>query len=297
MRHSLALAIGICLVGASAVAWTHAQQAPPAPPSAAALDDALKEIRADLQNSRADTIAKNVSLTTAQAAQFWPVFENYQREQNAIMDEQLKTVQWFIENFEKADDAAALRLMNAHFERDTKMNALRQHWLSEFQKVIGTKVAVRVMQVQPAVVPGAPGLRLHADPAWRADGTVDLRTTIEGWTMRPCFGLSKRACRRCCRRNTRTRTRTSSPCHGIGGTEVRPRRPGRVGRDLADLLRPGDGRRAAAQGALLQPGAADEIAADPDRYARWRRNLPRGHDGGRTARRTLAANPVGSRRL
>ena len=63
------------------------------------------------------------------------------------MDDQLKTIQWFIENFEKADDAAALRLINAHLERDTKMTALRRTWLAEFQKVIGTKLAVRVMQI------------------------------------------------------------------------------------------------------------------------------------------------------
>jgi hypothetical protein len=52
-----------------------------------------------------------------------------------------------VENFEKADDAAAMKLINAHFERDTKMTALRQHWLTEFQRVIGTKLAVRVMQI------------------------------------------------------------------------------------------------------------------------------------------------------
>lgn len=40
-----------------------------------------------------------------------------------------------------------MRLINAHFERDTKMTALRQHWLNEFQKVLGTKLAVRVMQL------------------------------------------------------------------------------------------------------------------------------------------------------
>ena len=32
------------------------------------------------------------------------------------MDDQLKSVQWFIENFEKSDDAAAFKLINAHFE-------------------------------------------------------------------------------------------------------------------------------------------------------------------------------------
>ena len=63
------------------------------------------------------------------------------------MDDQLTSVQWFIENFEKADDAAALKLINAHFDRDTKMTALRQRWLGEFQTVLGTKLAVRVMQI------------------------------------------------------------------------------------------------------------------------------------------------------
>ena len=147
MRHRLALAIGVCLAVGSAVAWTDGQQAPPATPPPASIEEALKNIRADLQNSRAETIAKNVTLTTAQAAQFWPAFETYQREQNAIMDDQLKTVQWFIQNFESADDAAALKLINAHFERDTKMTALRQHWLGEFQRLVGIKTAVRVMQL------------------------------------------------------------------------------------------------------------------------------------------------------
>ena len=147
VRHKLTLVFAACLICVSAIAWTHAQQAQPEGASAAAIDDVLKAIRGDLQNSRADVVAKNVSLTTAQASVFWPLFEKYQKEQNVIMDDQLKSVQWFIENFEKADDAAALQLINAHFARDAKMTALRQQWLGEFQKAVGTKLAVRVMQI------------------------------------------------------------------------------------------------------------------------------------------------------
>jgi Spy/CpxP family protein refolding chaperone len=147
VRHSLITLTGACLIVAGvAMPWASAQQGQPAV-SAASMDDVLKAIRGDLQNSRAGIMAKNLTLTSAQAAQFWPVFETYQKEQNVIMDDQLKSVQWFIENFEKADDAAALRLMTAHFERDIKMTALRQHWLGEFQKTLGTKLAVRVMQI------------------------------------------------------------------------------------------------------------------------------------------------------
>ena len=148
MRHTLVFTLGVVLIAMSAIALISARQILPAPaPSAASVDASLKEIRADLQNTRSDVVAKNISLTSEQAAKFWPVFEAYQKEQNLIMDDQLKAVQWFVQNFEGADDAAALALMNAHFDRDTRMNALRQKWLGEFQKVVGTKLAVRVMQI------------------------------------------------------------------------------------------------------------------------------------------------------
>jgi hypothetical protein len=147
MRQKLAVPIGVCFIAVSALAMSAAQQGHPGKVPPSTMDDVLKEIRADLQNDRADVMAKNLQLSTSQAAQFWPKFELYQKEQNAIMDDQLKSVQWFIEHFEGADDAAALKLINTHFERDAKMVALRQRWLGEFQSVVGTKLAVRVLQI------------------------------------------------------------------------------------------------------------------------------------------------------
>ena len=94
----------------------------------------IKAVRNDLQGSRAEVIAKNVTLTSEQAAKFWPMFEKYQQEQNVIMDEQLKGLQQYVDTFERLDDAGALALLNAHLERDTRMVALRQRWLAEFQK-------------------------------------------------------------------------------------------------------------------------------------------------------------------
>ncbi len=111
------------------------------------MDDVLQAIRADLQGDRADIVAKNMTLTSEQAAKFWPVFEKYQSEQNAIMDEQLRGIQRYIENYDTLDDAGARALINAHFDRDARMNALRQKWFGEFQKVLGTKLAVRAMQI------------------------------------------------------------------------------------------------------------------------------------------------------
>jgi Spy/CpxP family protein refolding chaperone len=149
---TLAFTVAACLLGSSGHVRTAAQQALPAASVAApTVDEVLKAVRSDLQSSRADTLAKNLSLTASQAAQFWPVFDNYQKEQNAIIDEQMKSLQKFTESYQTLDDAGALALINAHFDRDSRMNALRQKWLPEFQKVLPTKLAVRAMQIDRRV--------------------------------------------------------------------------------------------------------------------------------------------------
>ena len=56
-------------------------------------------------------MAKNLTLTAEQAAKFWPVFDAYQKEQNVIIDAQLKDIQKYVSNYETMDDAGALALM------------------------------------------------------------------------------------------------------------------------------------------------------------------------------------------
>ena len=124
------------------------QNAPAKPaPSAADTAKALEELRGDLQTTRADVLAKNISLSAAQAAKFWPMYEKYQAEQNAIVDAQLKGVQAYAENYDKLDDAKALAFIDVQLKRDEAMVALRRKWLPEFQKIVPAATAVRVIQI------------------------------------------------------------------------------------------------------------------------------------------------------
>ena len=147
MRYSIALFAAVCLfnvVGGSGIA---AQQAQPASPTPAAVDEVLAALRSDLQATRADVMAKNLSMTAEQGAKFWPVYEAYQKAQNTIMDDHLKGVQRYIEASDTLDDAGALALIKAHLDRDERMDALRQKALLDFQKAVGTKLAARAIQV------------------------------------------------------------------------------------------------------------------------------------------------------
>jgi len=148
VRNRVVFAAAVCLFTVSGLAWTAAQQKSPAPSVAnTPIEDVLKAVRSDLQSDRADIIAKNMTLNSDVAAKFWPMYKDYQVEQNAIMDEQLKGIQSYIEKFDTLDEAGAMGLITAHFTRDERMNALRQKWFGEFQKVLGTKQAVRAMQI------------------------------------------------------------------------------------------------------------------------------------------------------
>ena len=108
---------------------------------------ALDELRANLQAVRSDVIAKNVSLSASEAAKFWPLYEKFQAEQNAIMDAQFQGIKDYAANFDKMDDAKALAYLDSLLKRDEAMVALRRKWLPQFQKVIPTATAVRIIQI------------------------------------------------------------------------------------------------------------------------------------------------------
>ena len=147
MRNTLAVLVSVCLLSMSAITWTAAQQPRAVNVSSTSMDEVLEAVRQDLQETRAGIIGKNVTLTAEQAAKFWPLYDAYQKEQNVVMDQQLKGIQQFIERFDSLDDAAALGLITAHLDRDAQMSALRRKWLGAFQKALNTKLAVRVMQI------------------------------------------------------------------------------------------------------------------------------------------------------
>lgn len=149
MHRAIPFVLVTCFVAAPVRAQAPAKQASTtaAPAPGPTVDETVAALREDMQHSRADIMAKNLSLTAEQAAKFWPAFNAYQKEQNAIMDEQLKGIQKYVESYDSLDDAGAVALVRAHLQRDAKMNALRQKWLGEFQKVLPPKLAARAIQI------------------------------------------------------------------------------------------------------------------------------------------------------
>lgn len=110
-------------------------------------EELVTQFRDDLRAKRADITAKNLTMTAEQAAKFWPLFEQFQKEQTVIVDEQIKATQKYAEKFEGLSDADAQTYVNALLTRDQKIHDLRVKWLAKFQTVVPIKTAARAIQL------------------------------------------------------------------------------------------------------------------------------------------------------
>ncbi len=138
--------IAMIAIAFTAPAWS---ADPPAAATAAAptQEQIVADFQKNLQAQRADVMAKGLTLSADQAAKFWPLYQQYQKEQDTIVEGQITATQAYAEHFDKLTDADALAYVNALLERDVKMHDLRTKWLTKFQTVVPAHTAARAIQL------------------------------------------------------------------------------------------------------------------------------------------------------
>ena len=138
----------LALVAAGTLASALAADAPAAKPTPQQeLEKVVTQVRDELQAARADVVAKGLTLSAEQAAKFWPLFEQFQAEQNAVIDAQLKATQKYADNYAKLTDADSTAYVTALLDRDQKIHDIRARWLTKFQTVIPPNLAARVIHI------------------------------------------------------------------------------------------------------------------------------------------------------
>jgi Spy/CpxP family protein refolding chaperone len=123
-------------------------QSPMPAANASNTDAALAKFRDDMQATRADIMAKGLTLSADEAAKFWPLFKEYQKEQNVVIDAQIAAVKKYSEHYDTLNATDAVAYVKSLLERDQKMDALRVKWLAKFQSGgISGGTAARAIQL------------------------------------------------------------------------------------------------------------------------------------------------------
>src|SRR6186997_2362041 len=81
-----------------------ATQTQPAPTQ----EQIVADFRQDLMAKRADVMAKGLTLTSDQAAKFWPLFEQFEKEQDAVVKGQIEAIESFASRYQDLSDKDAL---------------------------------------------------------------------------------------------------------------------------------------------------------------------------------------------
>ena len=132
------------LVGATANAQT---LVPQESSSRGISNQDLNLLRQDLRAKRRQLIAANLKLTEAEAARFWPVYDQYIKELIAINDKKFALIQQYAQNFGKMSDFESLLFIRNWLDSDIAATQLRQKYVPIVSKVLDGKKTATFFQL------------------------------------------------------------------------------------------------------------------------------------------------------
>lgn len=151
MLKSLFAGFGVCaLLISSRVILPQSTQnatetAAPIPQSVS--DQDVKIMRSDIRAKKKKIVAANVSLTSDEAAKFWPIYDEYMQETIKINDERWAMLKEYADNYNKMTDQTAQNYMDHSANVDERLIAIRKKYVPIFQNVISTKKTAQWYQV------------------------------------------------------------------------------------------------------------------------------------------------------
>jgi hypothetical protein len=108
-------------------------------------------LRKDLRTEKQSLVDQAMGLEAAQKAQFWTIYDGYQKALSAIWDLRIANIKKYADNFDKMTDPVADELANTMLDIEGQRTALRKKYYAEYKKQMGARVAARFLQVEATI--------------------------------------------------------------------------------------------------------------------------------------------------
>ncbi len=105
-------------------------------------------MRVDVRTKKAAIFTEIMQFNDQQAAKFWPIYHEYDKELQKLNDQKLAGIQEYAKNYgnmtdEKADELAMLAL-----ELENKRNDLKKTFYEKVREQLGGIIAARFLQIE-----------------------------------------------------------------------------------------------------------------------------------------------------
>ena len=104
-----------------------------------------------VMNDRKAVYAKNLGLTEAESAAFWPIYDEYEAKVKSLNDRFLANVNRFAENYDTLSEADAAEILKEKMAIEKEREALKQKYTSKVAKALPANKALRYAQLETRI--------------------------------------------------------------------------------------------------------------------------------------------------
>jgi RNAse (barnase) inhibitor barstar len=105
-------------------------------------------MRKDIRTKKQSIVDQAMGLEAGQKAQFWGIYEGYQKELDALWDQRIANVKKYADNFDNMTDAVADQLATTMLNLEQKRSELKKKYYTTYKEKMGARVAARFLQVE-----------------------------------------------------------------------------------------------------------------------------------------------------
>lgn len=135
---ALSLILGVCAVGLRAEE-----------PVGGRAEEAQLDVLVDaIRSNRKAMVAVNLKLTDEEAAKFWPLYDRYQKEINAVGDRLRAVIEDYAASFNDLSNDKAMKLVEDYLAVEADRIQARRKYVPEFAAILPGRKVARLYQIE-----------------------------------------------------------------------------------------------------------------------------------------------------
>lgn len=112
-----------------------------------------KELQAKVMKMKRATFTKNLKLTKEESEKFWPIYETFDKDLNAIMEKKHASMSKFRDiDLLDIDDEQATILFELEIETERAIAELKAHYYSKFSSVLPIQKVVKLFKEEKCLM-------------------------------------------------------------------------------------------------------------------------------------------------
>ena len=112
------------------------------------LDSYIEVLRSDVQARKTKILAEALKLDDAEAANFWPIQREYERDLAGIVDQRVALIREYAQVYAEMDDEKADDLAKRFLAIQEKLVELREKYYKRVRKAVSARRAAQFVQIE-----------------------------------------------------------------------------------------------------------------------------------------------------